>query len=358
MKRVIFVLSVVTLIGCNNKKESYTIIGKTSGLADSTKVYLAKENEDFDSTLIINDKFRFSEKVEGDYSNIWIHTKNYKEYKSLWVVNNDITFDASNSSFRDAVVTGSRIQDQSNEYQSLTSSLDMKMDSIRTLARSAHDSVRKELRKECDQLSNRKNKLEIDFIRDHPNYELSAFFLIFLKNDIDKNITSELYEGFIDKVKNSEWGKTISLHLEKSVNLDVGDKAVDFELSKINGEKVSLSDFEGKYVLLEFWATGCAPCRWENPNLLKAYKKYNTKGFEILGVSLDEKATHWESTVKKDSIIWTTVGDLKGMSGEVPITYSVNYIPKNYLLNEEGLVISKDLRGENLQEKLKEIFGG
>lgn len=358
MQRSILILSFLSLIGCTEKKEGYTINGITSGLADSTVVYLAMENEDFDSTFIMNNKFRFSGKIEDDYRNIWIHTKDFKQYKSLWIVNNEITFDASESSFRNAVVTGSRIQDQDNEYKQATSAIDMQMDSIRALARTAQDSVKKGLRHEYDQLRQKKKELEVDFIRQHPSYELSAFFLRFLKNDVDKTIIKELYEGLSDKAKDSAWGRTILLHIEKSVVLDIGDKAVDFELSNLHGEKVSLSDFEGKHVLLEFWATGCAPCRWENPNLLKAYRTFNAQGFEILGVSLDEKASHWESTVQKDSIIWTTVGDLQGMTGEVPITYSVNYIPKNYLLDKEGVVIAKDLRGEKLQEKLKEILGG
>ena len=159
-------------------------------------------------------------------------------------------------------------------------------------------------------------------------------------------------------MRNSEWGKSISLHIEKSVKLEVGDKAVDFTLSTIDGKEVSLSDFKGKYVLLEFWATGCAPCRLENPNLRKAYEKFKSAGFEILGVSLDKKRSHWQSTIAKDSINWTTVGDLKGMSGEVPITYSVNYIPKSYLFNEEGIVVATDLRGKELHKELEGIFGG
>ena len=290
---------------------------------------------------------------------MWIHTKGYKEYKSIWVINDQITFDASNSSFRNASVTGSKIQDQSNEYENATAPFEVQMDSIRNLVKNSsdNDSTRKELRKQYECVAEEKQEAEIEFIRTHPEYELSAFFLTFLKNHIEKETTKELYDGLTEKVKNTEWCEAISLHIEKSVILKLGDKAIDFTLSDIDGELISLSDFKGKYVLLEFWSTGCAPCRWENPNLLKAYIEFSDEGFEILGVSLDEKKSHWESTIKKDSIIWTTVSDLKGISGEVPITYSVSYIPKNYLLNEEGIVIAEDLRGNKLQEELKKIFG-
>ncbi len=358
MRDIILSLTVLLLFSCDRQPEGYTINGTTTGILDSTMLFLALENEDFDSTFVINNAFSFQGKVEGDFSNMWLHTRDFKEYRSLWVVNAEITFDATNSSFRKAKVTGSRIQDQSTEYENHIAVVSDKMDSIHALAREASDSVRGELRKGYEALEDQRKELEADFIRNHPDYELSAFFLTFLKNGIDKSVTRELFEGLDDKAKNSEWGQAIALHIDKSVKLSIGDEAIDFALPGLDGEMVSLSDFKGKHVLLEFWSTGCGPCRWENPNLLKAYRKYGANGFEILGVTLDEKATHWESTVEKDSIEWTTVGDLKGMLGEVPITYSIEYIPKSYLLDENGIVVAEDLRGEMLQEKLKEIFGG
>ena len=357
MKDFILLLAVFAIVSCTKHQEEFMINGTTSDFTDSTMVYLSLDNKDIDSTLVIGNKFSFEGKVEDDFCNMWIHTKNYTDYKSIWVVNNEIKFDATNSSLRKAKVEGSRIQDQSNEYENVTAPFEVPMDSIRKLARTTiSDSAKNKLRLQYGDLNVQKLESEVNFIRTNPEYELSAFFLTFLKNDIEKEITKELYEGLTDANKNSEWGISIHIHIEKSVLLEVGDKAIEFTLSTIDGEDVSLSDFRGKYVLLEFWATGCAPCRWENPNLLKAYRRFNDKGFEIFGVTLDEEKSDWESTIKKDSIIWTTVGDFRGMAGEVPITYSVNYIPKNYLLNEEGIVLRKDLRGKALQDELKRIF--
>ena len=371
-------LPVLIIVSCVNQPDGYIIQGITSGFADSTMIYLSENNTDFDSTFVTENRFSFNGKVDNDYSNMWIHTKGYEEYKSIWVINDQITFDASNSSFGNARVTGSKIQDQSNEYENATALFEARMDSIRNLAKNSigNDSIRKELKKQYESLDKQKQEAEILFIKTHPEYVLSSFFLTFLQYDIEKEVTKELYEGLTKKVKNTKWGKVISLYIEKSVKLKLGDKAIDLSLLGIDGKQISLSNFKGKYVLLEFWSSGCAPCRWENPILLKAYKEFNDKGFEILGVSLDEKKSRWESAVKKDSIIfsfhiwagsnsliskdsiiWTTVSDLKGMSGEVPITYSVSYIPKNYLLNEEGIVVGEDLRGNKLQEELKKIFG-
>ncbi len=340
-------------------RDGYTITGYTSNIADSTIIYLRDRTEDIDSTYIIGNSFSFKGRLNEPYKNLWIHTKNFSDYRSLWVENTNMTIDARSSTLRKAKVTGSGIQEQSNEYEAWVSIYNDEMDSLRKIARTLTpaDSIRKqELRESFRLLGIKRNQRGIEFVREHPSYELSAFFLTFLKNKIAKDETKKLYDSFDRKVQNTEWGKTIALFLEKSVKLEPGDKAVDFILPDLNGREVSLFSFKGKYVLLEFWATGCGPCRMENPNLLKAYRRYKTDGFEILGVSLDESRKSWESTVEKDSIVWTTVCDLKGISGIVPVTYSVYYIPNNYLIDPEGTVIAKDLRGEKLQEKLKELF--
>lgn len=360
MKIATYFLLLTTIFSCNDKPESYSIDGLTSGITDSTMVYLSEDNQDTDSTYVINNKFKFTGGIDGKYKNLWIHTKGYKEYKSIWIMNASMKFDARNTSFRNAKLTGSRIQDQSNEYESAKAYFNNQMDSIQNVIRKLpeKDSTdKKELKKMYEILSKEKQETQVSFIAKHPDYELSPFFLTFLKNHIDKETTKRLYDGLNDRVKNNDWGRVIVTHIDKSVKLKTGDKAVNFSLPNIHGNEVSLSSFAGRYVLLEFWATGCAPCRLENPNLLKAYNKYKENGFEILGVSLDEKKSHWKSTLKKDSIIWTTVSDLKGHSGVVPTTYSVSYIPKNYLLDKDGIVIAKDLRGNKLQEKLKEVFG-
>lgn len=134
-----------------------------------------------------------------------------------------------------------------------------------------------------------------------------------------------LYEPMTLKVKLTEWAEKIELYLEKSEDFKVEDSAVDFTMKTLAGSEISLSDYSGKYVLLEFWATCCDPCRKENPILRKAYSEFKSKGFEILGVSFDEKKEHWAKTVEQDSISWTTVSDLKGMGGEVATIYSISY---------------------------------
>jgi thiol-disulfide isomerase/thioredoxin len=124
------------------------------------------------------------------------------------------------------------------------------------------------------------------------------------------------------------------------------------------GHIVKLADYKGKYVLIDFWASWCGPCRRENPNLVKTYAEYHPKGFEILGISLDKKEDRqkWLDAIHKDGLTWTQVSDLQGWDNAAAKAYNVQAIPMNYLLDPNGKIIGKYLRGQNLDDKLKEIF--
>jgi peroxiredoxin len=139
----------------------------------------------------------------------------------------------------------------------------------------------------------------------------------------------------------------------------IGAIAPDFTQNDVNGTPVSLSSFKGKYVLIDFWASWCGPCRAENPTVVKAYNKFKSKNFTIIGVSLDkpEGKADWLAAIKNDGLNWTQVSDLKFWSNEVALQYAVQSIPHNFLLDPTGKIIAKDLRGNDLDKKLTEIFG-
>jgi len=145
--------------------------------------------------------------------------------------------------------------------------------------------------------------------------------------------------------------------VEKMKFLSVGQEAPEIALPNPEGEVVKLSSLRGNYVLVDFWAKWCRPCRAENPNVVKAYNKYHDKGFEVFGVSLDRKKEDWVQAIEEDGLHWTQVSDLKYFQSEAAKTYNISGIPFAILLDKEGKIIAKNLRGKALEDKLAELLG-
>jgi len=144
--------------------------------------------------------------------------------------------------------------------------------------------------------------------------------------------------------------------INASEKIGIGKVAPDFTQPDTLGRSVTLSSFRGKYVLIDFWASWCGPCRKENPNVVKAYEKYHPKGFEILGISLDENDQAWKKAIIKDKLNWVHLSDLKYWNNSVALLYGVSGIPQNYLIDPQGKIIATALRGEALDKKLAEIY--
>ncbi|RMG85657.1 MAG: TlpA family protein disulfide reductase [Bacteroidetes bacterium] len=176
-----------------------------------------------------------------------------------------------------------------------------------------------------------------------------------------KNHPNYMYfaKKFIDKYKATDMLSCVEVQRQmRSVQSNqIGGEAPDFTMKTPDGEDLSLSDLRGKYVLIDFWASWCGPCRRENPNVVAMYEKYKDKEFEILSVSLDKQKDRWLQAIEKDGLTWRHVSDLKGWQNEAAKTYGVRSIPHTVLVDKEGRIIARNLRGPNLEAKLKEIFG-
>jgi thiol-disulfide isomerase/thioredoxin len=159
-------------------------------------------------------------------------------------------------------------------------------------------------------------------------------------------------------LKNHSVGKQLKYQIFEAEQLTaLNKKAIIFQQADTANNIVRLSDFKGKYVLIDFWASWCGPCRAENPHLKNVYSKYFTKGFDILGVSLDNNKAAWINAITKDQLPWKNVSDLNGFKNAVAKSYAITELPTNYLLDSQGKIIAKNLKGDSLIEKLKSLFG-
>lgn len=202
------------------------------------------------------------------------------------------------------------------------------------------------------------NKAIGDFVAAKPTSYVSVF-LLSVTRQINENIAdlTDRFNKLSPVVKSSAMGKDLEKYIADAAIGAVGSQAIEFTQNDVNDKPVSLSSFKGKYVLLDFWASWCKPCRMENPNVVKVYNKFKDKNFTVLSVSLDQQKSPWLAAIEKDGLAWTHVSDLQFWNNAAAALYHVQSIPQNYLIDPSGKIVAKDLRGEDLEKKLCQFLG-
>ncbi len=352
--------------------KSFTINGKFKNGTPGTKVYLqlgaAQNPVLLDSTSLDQEgAFHFT-RTESDGGNVYqINLGNTQRLNFLAEGGEtfSLTGDAKDTN-EDGVLTSGSITGSANmEYYNKILGLVSGLRSKVTAWNEEYEKASlKNDQKKINEIQGRFEKAErelMDQIKTMLPGMGASFIAVFTANNfLNAQTDLPVLEGLSDKLQKEnpspKYAQAFIAGVKRIRGVGIGDIAPDFSLNAPDGQQVSLSSLRGKYVLLDFWASWCGPCRKENPNVVRLYEQYKNKNFEIYGVSLDRDKDAWLKAIKDDNLTWVHGSDLKYWSSDVAVQYGVNGIPATYLLDQEGRVIAKNLRGLALEKKLEELL--
>ncbi|WP_378172976.1 redoxin domain-containing protein [Aquimarina sp. SS2-1] len=369
IKFLTVIVSFTILFSCNKKNKDpeslierangYIISGTIPDVPDSTVVYLSKPVGGTQTTWIQNNSFEF-QGFEEEPTIAYLVVEGYRNggFAPVWLENTDITITANKNSIKNAVIEGSFTQKEQDVFNKRVDKISNEQVKLYSLM--GNDQLQPQLRDSIliaiDSLEKQRLIVSKDFIKEFPKSHVSANILALSKMIWDKQDIRNSYALLSEEIKNSKQGKTIAYFLSLPDKPEIGEKYIDFSQPDQDGNEVKLSDIKGNYILVEFWSSWCVPCRRSNPKLIENYHQYKDQGFEIIGVSLDEDKKAWTKAIKDDHLPWTQVSDLKGFNNEAALIYGVNAIPDNFIIDSEGVIVARTLRGILLEDKLKELF--
>ncbi|MBM1107232.1 AhpC/TSA family protein [Aurantibacter crassamenti] len=376
MKKLVlpFIIGLI-LIGCNSEPKGYTITGTLRGeVADSTKVIMTKidaqrQRVDIDTALVQNGKFIFKGVADTIPVMRYLFIGQLPGYTAVILENGEITLEAQKDSLNLAKISGTLQNDSFQDYLDKSSYIQNKGQSVQADMQKAQASndmaTLTSLQDELNELQEEYKSSNLTFIKDNPNSLISALLLdgVLSSRVVSPEEVTTMYDKLSNRIKATEVGKGIltkieaeKINAEKAKNTEVGAKAPTFSGPSPTGEQLALTDVLGKVTLIDFWAAWCRPCRAENPNIVNVYKKYHDKGLNVLGVSLDRKAEDWKKAIEDDGLTWHHISNVQYFNDPIAQLYNVQAIPAAFLLDENGVIVAKNLRGPALEQKVAELL--
>jgi peroxiredoxin len=339
--------------------QNFSLKGSLKGLKDKTELVLKNEevNPEPLATLVsVGEKFETKGQIAepGLYQ---LTVKGSQQRLMIFIDASDITIEGDLQTLQNAKVSGSKSHDDFVAFNTTFNPLFAKLSAFAQKLNGGDKDADGTIRKAYGEVVAEVNIKTDEFISSHSNSPVAPFvLLVMMQLNDDPTVMEQRLSRMTNQAKANYFGKTALKLVEDAKFAAIGTEAPDFVQQDQNGKDVKLSSFRGKYVLVDFWASWCGPCRQENPNVVNAYNKYKDKNFTVFGVSLDRQKDPWLKAIKDDNLNWTQVSDLKFWNNAVAVQYKIQSIPQNFLIDPNGIIVAKNLRGEDLQTRLAALL--
>lgn len=371
MKNLLSIIALaITMISCNQTaKDEYEISGVADGIENGKKVFIQVMDEkntptSIDTAVVTNGKFEF----KGNLKEVELAYLKFDLDGSMpFFLENgkiDIVFD-KDSTFK-STAKGTFNNDILAEFNTKSVAIGKKLAQFQKnnlsqmrLAQQNQDTVTiNKIMKEHDSFQKEMDVYSEEFITKNTNAILSTLLIENFINQKTLELTKiqSYFNGLTEEVKNTKSGKRVKKLLDAITSVEVGKKAPDFSAPSPEGKTVSLKESMGKVTIIDFWASWCGPCRMENPNVVAMYNELHEKGLNIIGVSLDRDEAKWKEAIEKDGLKWNHISNLKFWQDPIAELYNVKSIPATFILDANGVIVAKDLRGAELKAKVEELL--
>ena len=361
MKKLLLsiVAALLILSGCNKTNQFKVKLNLDN--SDGETIVLIKSLDGkkpiiLDTVAMVDNKAVFTVDKDDPQAMYILAFKEKKDTKLLFPDNKDVTVKGDLDDFFHIEATGGDVMNAYNDYQQYLAQYMVQfipLEAAGTEAYDNNDSLKyEEVNAQMLAIWDEYHNYQFDYIRNHPESFVTHYILDELKTDIELAQVAELEEILVGE---SVYRDNVKNFIESNMRVELGQPFMDFTLQTVDGKDLNLAEIikNNKVTMIDFWASWCTPCRHENPVVKAAYEKYHAKGFEVIGISVDNKEAKWLEAVEADALPYLQVRDV---DGDVSDNYAVVYIPSNFLYDQNGIMVAKGLRGDELEAKLAELL--